>query len=241
MKPELGASFLAAALLHALVLFGFRMETPARPLAMSEEPAPVDVSLVETAPEPPAPAATPAEPASTPEPPEPQPTPETPAPEQMPAPTPEPQPAPEEETMPAPETKPAPEHSKPAPRRQEQRRPRPPAPHSAAGSAAALAGAASHGVTSGPLSSHARYLSNPKPDYPEEARRQREQGVVLVNVEVGADGRPDEVSLKRSSGFPMLDEAAVDAVRRWRFDPARAGGLPVSSRVDVPVRFSLAD
>jgi len=230
MKPELAASFVAAVLLHALLLFGFRLETPARPLAMSEEPSPVEVSLVEAAPAPPA-AAAPTPPEPAPEPPVPQPTPE------MPTPPPEPSPTPEVETMPAPESTPAPARPKPAPRRQEQRH----LSHSAAGAAAALAGAASHGATNGPLSSHASYLSNPKPDYPEEARRRRQQGVVLVSVEVGADGRASEVALARSSGFPLLDEAAVQAVRRWMFDPARATGLPVPSRVEVPVRFSLAD
>jgi len=230
MKSELAASFVAAVLLHALVLFGFRMETPAHPLAMSdEESSTVDVSLVETAPEPPAAAPTPPEPAPTPEPAEPQPTPDMPT----------PPPAPE--AMPPPDSTPAPEPPKPAPHRQEQRHSKPSTPHSAAGAAAALAGAASHGGAIGPLSSHAHYLSNPKPEYPEAARQQRQQGVVEVNVLVGADGRASEVSVSRSSGFTLLDQAAVQAVRRWIFEPARAGGLPVSSRVEVPVRFSLAN
>ena len=64
--------------------------------------------------------------------------------------------------------------------------------------------------------------------------------MVLVSVEVGTDGRASDVTLARSSGFPLLDAAALQAVRRWRFEPAQAGGLPVSSRVEVPVRFSLA-
>jgi protein TonB len=231
MKPELAASFVAALLLHGLVLFGFRMETPARPLAMSEEEtAPVDVSLVETAPEPPAAAA----PAPTPEPAEPQPTPDSPAP---PPEMPTPEPPPEQETIPSPESTPIPDHPKPAPHRPQQKHS---APHSVPG-AAALEGAASHGAAAGPLSSHARYLNNPKPEYPEGARQMRQQGVVELNVLVGADGRPAEVGVSRSSGFPMLDTAAVQAVRRWIFEPARAGGLPVSSRVEVPVRFSLAD
>ena len=78
MKPELAASFIAAVIFHALLLFGFRMETPARPLAMSDEPSPVDVSLVEAAPEPaaaPSAAPAPMQPAPTPEPPEPTPAP----------------------------------------------------------------------------------------------------------------------------------------------------------------------
>jgi protein TonB len=69
----------------------------------------------------------------------------------------------------------------------------------------------------------------------------RQQGVVYLHVLVNADGRPDDVSVSRSSGYPLLDRAAVEAVRGWTFEPARAGGLPVSSPVEIPVRFSLAD
>jgi protein TonB len=241
MKPELAVGFLAAVGLHALVLFGFSLATPARPLALSDEPSSVDVSLAAAPPEPAPPVAapTPAEPAPTPEPaatPEPIPTPAPqPAPD-IPTPPPQAAPAPDEESLPAPGSTPAPEHPKPAPHR----RSKPATPHSAAGPAAALAGAASRGAPNGPVSSHASYLSNPKPDYPAEARRQRQEGVVLVSVEVDGDGRPSDVTLGRSSGFPLLDEAAVQAVRRWRFEPARAAGLPVSSRVEVPVRFSLS-
>jgi protein TonB len=68
----------------------------------------------------------------------------------------------------------------------------------------------------------------------------RQQGVVVVSVEVGADGHASDVSVSRSSGFPELDEAAVRAVRRWKFEPARSAGLPVKSHVEIPVRFSLS-
>lgn len=92
----------------------------------------------------------------------------------------------------------------------------------------------------GPRHSRARYLSNPRPDYPEEARLRRQEGTVLVSVEVGADGRAKDVRLAESSGFPLLDSAALQAVRRWIFAPAEAGGLPVPSQVEIPVRFSLS-
>jgi protein TonB len=115
-------------------------------------------------------------------------------------------------------------------------------PRTAPGSAAAASHTApDHGVAGRQPNSGAHYLSNPKPEYPEKARALHQQGVVLLGVEVGADGRPSEVTITRSSGFPELDQAAVRAVRRWTFEPARAGGLPVSSRVVVPVHFSLED
>ena len=83
-------------------------------------------------------------------------------------------------------------------------------------------------------------ISNPPPEYPVEARRLHQEGVALLGVEVSAEGRPTSVHIKRSSGVPVLDQAALDAVRRWTFEPARIGGLPVASSVDVPLRFSLA-
>lgn len=234
MKSELAASFIAAALFHALVLFGFRMETSARPLAMSDNPSPVDVSLVEEAPAPAPAAPAPPQPAATPEPPEPQPTPD------MSTPPPKPEPTPDAETMPAPVS--TPEHPKISPRPREHRRSMTSQPHSAPGTAAALAGDASRRAGGkGAQGTRARYLSNPKPEYPEEARRMRQQGVVMISVEVSADGHASDVSVSRSSGFPQLDQAAVRGVRRWIFEPARLAGLPVASHVEVPVRFSLSE
>jgi protein TonB len=87
----------------------------------------------------------------------------------------------------------------------------------------------------------ARYRSNPAPDYPPACRRRHEEGVVLVSVQVEADGRPSSISLKQSSGHRLLDEAALDAVRRWTFEPALADGVPVSSVALVPVRFSTTE
>lgn len=86
-----------------------------------------------------------------------------------------------------------------------------------------------------------RYRVNPRPDYPIPSRRRGEEGVVLLNVVIQTNGVPESVSLNRSSGHPMLDRAAIDAVRRWSFEPARAASVPVASRVVVPVRFSLAE
>jgi periplasmic protein TonB len=86
-----------------------------------------------------------------------------------------------------------------------------------------------------------RYRTNPKPDYPIACLRRREEGVVLLNVAVDGGGTPTAIWLNRSSGYPLLDRAALDAVRRWTFEPARSGGVPMFSQVVVPVRFSLED
>ena len=149
------ACFVAAVLLHALLLFGFKMGTPAHPLVMNDESSPVDVSLVEAAPEAPAAIhAAASEPVSTLKPEEqatPEPTPD------MSTPPPVPQPTPEQETMPEAESTLPPEPPKPAPRHPEQRHSRISMPHSAGGSAAALAArnaaaaGVGHGAASGPL------------------------------------------------------------------------------------------
>jgi protein TonB len=85
-----------------------------------------------------------------------------------------------------------------------------------------------------------RYRSNPRPEYPVACRRRHEEGEVRVAVAVGPDGRPLRVSLAKSSGHPLLDQAAIDAVRGWTFEPARTSELAVTSEVVVPVRFSLS-
>ena len=83
------------------------------------------------------------------------------------------------------------------------------------------------------------YLSNPPPIYPEMARKAGEQGVVLLEVIVNSGGRPDSVSIERSSGFVALDDSAVTAVQQWRFRPAMLGSIQMKSRVRFPVRFRL--
>ena len=85
----------------------------------------------------------------------------------------------------------------------------------------------------------AAYLDNPAPLYPSTARRAGEEGRVLLRVLVSADGRAQSVELAKTSGFERLDAAAIDAVRRWRFVPARRGDAAVAAHVNVPVVFTL--
>lgn len=85
----------------------------------------------------------------------------------------------------------------------------------------------------------AEYLDNPRPAYPAMSRRLGEEGRVLLRVLVGGEGRAREVQLKESSGFARLDQAAREAVLRWRFVPARRGGEAVEGWVLVPVGFAL--
>lgn len=83
------------------------------------------------------------------------------------------------------------------------------------------------------------YLRNPEPPYPTMARRRRQEGTVLLAVQVSAEGRATHVQLKRTSGYPALDTAATEAVRDWEFEPARFGAKPIASAIEVPIRFQL--
>ncbi len=85
----------------------------------------------------------------------------------------------------------------------------------------------------------AAYLENPAPRYPPAALRLRESGRVLVSVMVSATGLAERVELARSSGSPRLDQAALETVRRWRFEPARQGDRAVAAQVTVPLVFRL--
>jgi protein TonB len=86
---------------------------------------------------------------------------------------------------------------------------------------------------------NAAYLDNPAPNYPSVSRRLGEQGKVLLRVQVAADGKADFVTLHTSSGSNRLDQAALAAVKKWRFVPAKRGGQAVSASVVVPVSFSI--
>ena len=86
---------------------------------------------------------------------------------------------------------------------------------------------------------NADYLQNPAPAYPALARRMHEQGRVLVRVLVGTDGTPERIELKTSSGFPRLDQSALETIRNWKFVPARQGDQKVAAWVVVPIAFTL--
>lgn len=62
-----------------------------------------------------------------------------------------------------------------------------------------------------------------------------------IRVLVGENGRPQEVTVGESSGESSLDQAALDAVRQWRFGPARRNGVAVRAWAIVPVEFKLID
>jgi len=88
-------------------------------------------------------------------------------------------------------------------------------------------------------SSNADYLQNPKATYPAMSKRLGEQGKVIVKVLVGADGLPQSVEIKKSSGFDRLDEAAKEYIMKCRFVPGKVNGVAQTMSYDAPVNYVL--
>jgi len=111
------------------------------------------------------------------------------------------------------------------------------------GPAGAVASAAGPGPAAAQPATDAvpDYRSNPLPDYPYLARQKRWQGVVWLLVDVTAEGLVADLRIERSCGHGVLDRAARRTVQRWRFSPAKRGGVPTASQVRIPVRFQLED
>jgi protein TonB len=87
--------------------------------------------------------------------------------------------------------------------------------------------------------SKVRVGSNLRPEYPRLAREAGWEGTVMLRIEVLPDGRAGTVTVQSTSGFSVLDEAAVTAVQHWQFTPAMDGSFPLRSVVHLPVKFDL--
>jgi len=81
-------------------------------------------------------------------------------------------------------------------------------------------------------------IFNPEPSFSDEARKAKAQGMVLLLLVVGKDGRPHDIRVGQSLGMG-LDEKAIEAVNRWRFRPATLNGQPVATQIAVQVDFHL--
>lgn len=88
----------------------------------------------------------------------------------------------------------------------------------------------------------ARPLSyyNPAPTYPYVALQRGYEGEVTLIIAVNKSGLPDDVEIAQSSGYGILDSAAVKAVKKWKFEPAKLLGVSVDSEIEIPVKFELA-
>lgn len=86
-----------------------------------------------------------------------------------------------------------------------------------------------------------RYGENTPPPYPAVARRRGYEGMVILSAEILVNGNVGKLKIKKSSGYGMLDRSALETVRKWKFEPGRKMGYPVTMYVEVPVRFVLND
>jgi protein TonB len=84
------------------------------------------------------------------------------------------------------------------------------------------------------------YIRNPAPPYPAVARAQGQEGTVILRAEFLPKGRGGQLQVQRSSGFSVLDDAALQSVARWQFKPAHRGG-PVAVWVEIPITFRLVE
>ncbi len=82
-------------------------------------------------------------------------------------------------------------------------------------------------------------LDNRPPDYPHRAFVERWEGTVILRIHITAEGEVGNLEIVASTGHPILDAAAVQAVRSWRFVPARRFGYPIPKKMRLPVRFAL--
>ena len=83
------------------------------------------------------------------------------------------------------------------------------------------------------------FEANRPPVYPPEAYRRALEGMVLLRVHIAADGRVTAVEVVETSGYPVLDGAAINAVRTWRARPALRAGKAIQTTVKLPIRFKL--
>ena len=84
-----------------------------------------------------------------------------------------------------------------------------------------------------------QYAENPKPIYPQEARRKGYEGEVILRVEVLPNGRVGQIEVKNSSGYELLDRSALATVIQWKFVPAKRGEKIIPLWVNIPVKFQL--
>jgi protein TonB len=102
-------------------------------------------------------------------------------------------------------------------------------------------GAAAGPVEQTPVFWKMKPVETRPPVYPPRCLRMGIEGTVRVRVLVGENGRVQEATVGKSSGEAALDDAALEAVRDWRFEPAKRNGVPVRAWAIVPIEFKLID
>jgi len=83
-----------------------------------------------------------------------------------------------------------------------------------------------------------RAIYAPDPEYTDKARKERQQGTVVIKMVVGSDGLPRDIKVSRTLS-PEFDKAAIDAVKKWKFTPATRDSKPIAVEIDVEMAFRL--
>lgn len=108
---------------------------------------------------------------------------------------------------------------------------------SGSSSPVALTDTADESLPTTPAQVDPNYLHRPNPVYPAVSKRLREAGTVLLRVSLDASGSVSDITIQTTSDFPRLDQAAIEAVRQWRFIPATRGQQAIASTAFVPIEF----
>jgi len=98
---------------------------------------------------------------------------------------------------------------------------------------------ASPPISAGASTSKPMIVSSSKPLYPRVARESGWEGTVIVRTLITTDGVPSQVEIRKSCGHEALDLAAQEAVKTWKFQPAKDGNIPIAKWVDIPIKFDL--
>ncbi|MCA9421353.1 MAG: TonB family protein, partial [Nitrospira sp.] len=91
----------------------------------------------------------------------------------------------------------------------------------------------------GSVTTKPKIVASSKPLYPRVARESGWEGTVIVRTLITADGAPSQVEIRKSCGHETLDLAAQEAIKNWKFQPAKDGNIPIAKWVDIPVKFDL--
>ena len=94
-------------------------------------------------------------------------------------------------------------------------------------------------VEPSPFETLPNFFYKPKPVYPLIAKRRGWEGTVTLEIELRADGSVGDIKVAQSSGYPLLDEAAMDKVKTWRHIPVKRDGVPITRQAHLPLVFKL--
>jgi len=85
------------------------------------------------------------------------------------------------------------------------------------------------------------YKNTPAPVYPKFAKKRGYEGTTVIEVLIEIDGKVKDIKINKSAGYEILDNAAINAVKKWLFVPATIGDKKIEMWVKIPVKFEIKD